>query len=79
LDSDKAAENVGKRGVSPEEAASAFFEPLSPTGDDPDHSQGEKHFLTFGLASSGRLPMIAHTERNQAIRIIGARLQESRM
>ena len=69
----KAAGNLRKHGVSFDEAASAFFDPLSATGDDPDHSLAERRFVTFGMSSSGRLLVVAHTERNEAIRIITAR------
>jgi uncharacterized DUF497 family protein len=34
----KAGANLRKHGVSFDEAASVFFDPLSATGDDPDHS-----------------------------------------
>jgi len=37
----KAAENLAKHGVSFEEASTAFRDPLSATGPDPDHSIGE--------------------------------------
>jgi uncharacterized protein len=69
----KAAGNLRKHGVSFKEAASVFFDPLSATGDDPDHSLGERRFVTFGKSSSGRLLVVAHTERDDAIRIITAR------
>jgi uncharacterized DUF497 family protein len=51
----KAAANRRKHGVSFDEAASVFLDSLSATGDDPDHSLGEKRFVTFGMSSSGRL------------------------
>jgi hypothetical protein len=51
----KAATNRRKHGVSFEEAASVFLDPLSATGDDPDHSVDERRFVTFGVSSSGRL------------------------
>jgi uncharacterized protein len=70
----KAAANLRKHGVSFNEAASIFFDPLSATGDDPDHSVGEKRFVTFGTSSSGRLLVVAHAEREHAIRIITARM-----
>ena len=41
-DSDKAVENVAKRGVTFEEAASIFSDPLAITFPDPDHSMGEE-------------------------------------
>jgi uncharacterized DUF497 family protein len=51
----KAAANVRKHGVSFDEAATVFLDPLSATGDDPDHSAMEKRFVTFGMSSSKRL------------------------
>jgi uncharacterized DUF497 family protein len=52
------------RSVSFEEAASVFFDPLSATGDDPDHSVDERRFVTFGVSSSGRLLVVAHVDRD---------------
>lgn len=72
-DARKANGNLKKHGVSFEEASSIFFDPLSATGDDPDHSFDEKRFVTFGMSSGGRLLVVAHTERDDAIRIITAR------
>lgn len=72
-DAPKAAANLRKHGVSFEEASSVFFDPLSATGDDPDRSPSERRFVTLGVSSSGRLLMIAHAEREDAIRIISAR------
>ncbi|OFV97654.1 MAG: hypothetical protein A3H28_02370 [Acidobacteria bacterium RIFCSPLOWO2_02_FULL_61_28] len=72
-DAGKARENLRKHGVSFEEASSVFFDPLSVTGDDPDHSVGERRLVTFGISSSGRLLVVAHAARGDAIRIISAR------
>ena len=69
----KAAANLRKHGVSFNEAASVFFDPLSATGDDPDHSLDERRFVTFGMSSSGHLLVVAHAEHGDAIRIITAR------
>jgi uncharacterized DUF497 family protein len=70
----KAAENLAKHGVSFEEAATVFRDILSATGQDPDHSVGEERFVTFGVSTSGRLLVVAHTEHGDIIRIISARL-----
>jgi uncharacterized DUF497 family protein len=70
----KAARNLRKHGVSFDEASSVFFDPLSATGDDPDHSLEERRFVTFGMSSSGRLLVVTHMEQYDAIRIITARL-----
>jgi uncharacterized DUF497 family protein len=69
----KAKLNLRKHRVSFEEATTAFRDPLSATGADPDHSAGENQFLTFGLSSKGRLLTVSHTERGESIRIISAR------
>ena len=69
----KAADNVARHGVSFQEAATVFRDPLSATGPDPDHSFDEERFVTFGISTSGRLLVIAHTERGDTIRIISAR------
>ena len=69
----KAAANLRKHGVSFGEAASVFFDPLSATGDDPDHSLDDRRFVTFGRSSSGHLLVVAHLQHNDTIRIITAR------
>ena len=72
-DSAKAVENLTKHGVSFQEAATVFRDPLSATGADPDHSIGEERFIIFGVSTSGRLLVVAHTEDGDTIRIITAR------
>ena len=69
----KAAENLAKHGVSFEEAATVFRDTLSATGRDPDHSVDEERFVIFGVSTSARLLVVAHTERGDTIRIISAR------
>lgn len=39
-----------------------------------DHSEGEERMVTFGLSSAGRLLVVAHTERGDAIRTISVRV-----
>lgn len=70
----KARKNLVKHGVSFDEAASVFHDPLAATGADPDHSEGEERMVTFGMSSAGRLLVVAHTARRNAIRIISARV-----
>ena len=72
-DARKAAANLRKHGVSFAEASSVFLDPLSATGDDPDHLIDQRRFVTFGLSSAGRLLVVAHAEQDEAIRIISAR------
>jgi uncharacterized DUF497 family protein len=72
-DPEKASDNLSKHGVSFEEAATVFRDPLSATGPDPDHSVGEERFVTFGVSTTGRLLVVGHTEHGDIIRIITAR------
>ena len=72
-DSEKAAENLRKHGVSFDEAATAFFDRLSVTIPDPDHSVGERRFITMGTSSTEKLLVVAHTEEESTLRIISAR------
>jgi hypothetical protein len=72
-DERKARQNVRKHGVSFEEASSVFFDPLSVTGDDPDHAIEERRWVIFGLSSSRRLLIVAFAEREDSIRIVSAR------
>ena len=72
-DSDKAASNLAKHGVSFEEASTVFGDPLATTITDPDHSVGEERLLTTGLSTPGRVLIVWHTDREDVIRIIGAR------
>lgn len=70
----KAASNLRKHDVGFEEASSALRDMLSATARDPDHSEGEARFVTFGVSCRGRLLAVSHTEKDNAIRIISARL-----
>jgi len=73
-DTKKAIANHRKHGVSFEEASSALRDTFSATAHDPDHSENEDRFVTFGVSSRGRLLAVSHTERGNSIRIISARL-----
>ena len=73
-DPTKARKNLRKHGVSFEEASSVFYDPLAATGADPDYSTDEDRMVTFGMSSLGRLLVVAHTERGDAIRVVSARL-----
>jgi uncharacterized DUF497 family protein len=69
----KALANLERHGVSFEEAATAFGDPLSLTRHDPDHSDDEDRFALLGLTSGGRLVVVVHTDRDERTRIISAR------
>ena len=72
-DPNKNDTNVEKHGVTFNEAATIFGDPFSYTFDDPGNSDEELRFLTFGLASTRKLLVVSHTEREDSIRIISAR------
>ena len=75
----KAAANVRKHGVTFEEAALVFGDPLALTIPDPDHSdEMEYREITLGTSPKRRVVVVAHTERDGSIRIISARLPTRR-
>jgi uncharacterized DUF497 family protein len=69
----KSRVNEDKHGVSFDEAASVFGDPLAITFDDPEHSAHERRYLTFGFSSAARPLLVVHTSRGDTIRIISAR------
>jgi uncharacterized DUF497 family protein len=72
-DPDKASHNLKKHGVSFEEASTVFFDALSLTIPDPDHSNGEVRQLMLGRSVYGQLLVVSFTERWELIRIISSR------
>lgn len=70
---DKATLNLEKHGISFQEAATVFNDPLSVTSPDPDHSIGENRYVIIGISRFGELLVVAHTDRGEKIRIISAR------
>ena len=70
----KAKFNLRKHRVSFEEAATALSDPMAATGADPDHSITEERYVTFGVSERGRLLVVAHTDEEETIRIISARI-----
>lgn len=72
-DEAKAGGNLSKHGVSFEEAATVFGDALALTFPDPDHSVGERRWLTIGLSTKGRVLVVVHIEKGRTLRIIPAR------
>ena len=70
---EKAKINLAKHGVSFQEAATVFGNPLSETFDDPDHSVDEQRFIVIGHSTGGRLLFVSHTDDGKTVRIISAR------
>jgi uncharacterized DUF497 family protein len=77
-DRKKAAINYRKHNVSFDEAVTVFYDPLSATFHDPEHSVGEERYITLGYSSSRRLLVVSYTERGDGIRIISARLANTK-
>jgi len=78
----KAVANERKYGVTFQEAATIFSDPMALTFPDPDHSFDEDRDITFGISRLGRLLVVSHTSRGERTRIISARLttrQEKRI
>ena len=73
-DEAKAFANAKKHGVSFQEAATIFGDSLAITFPDPDHSDRERRWLTFGLSRLNRLLVVVHTDRGRKIRIVSARV-----
>jgi uncharacterized DUF497 family protein len=69
----KAASNLHKHGISFEEAATVFGDPLSDTFPDPDHSLEEYRFVIIGSSESGKMLLVAHTDDGEVVRLISAR------
>jgi uncharacterized DUF497 family protein len=77
-DSQKAAANYRKHGVTFDRAATVFLDPEALSLYDRAHSEGEDRWITLGLDSQGQLLVISHTWREvegtaARCRIISAR------
>jgi uncharacterized DUF497 family protein len=74
----KAKRNLREHGVSFEEAATAFLDPLAMTYPDPDHSNEEDREITIGYSTGQRLLFVSHVQRSNRTRIISARVATRR-
>ena len=77
-DYQKAHQNYKKHGISFEEASTVFGDPLSVTIADPLHSRNEQRFVIIGESLNKKVLIVAHTERDESIRIISARVATSK-
>lgn len=82
-DPPKAERNLRRHGVTFEESATAFLDPLALSLPDVDHSDDEERWITQGLTERGKLTVVVHTFRevsdNRAVvRIISARRSTKR-
>ena len=72
-DPGKAEANVRKHGVTFDEAATVFADPLNLLMSDPDHSLDEERYLLLGMSNQQRLLVVALAERAPRTRLISAR------
>jgi uncharacterized protein len=72
-DARKAAANHAKHGVTFDEAATVFADPLGHLADDPRHSPAEQRVVLLGRSHRGRLLAVMFTERGLVVRLISAR------
>ena len=72
----KAASNQRKHGIRFSDAEAALFDPLALTRED-IRARGEQRFVSIGEASSGRIVVVVYSYRDQAIRMIPARVATS--
>jgi uncharacterized DUF497 family protein len=72
-DPSKAKQNRRKHRASFCEAATVFGDLLAVTYCDPDHSTSEQRFITVGMSELSRVLIVAHTDRDENIRISIAR------
>jgi uncharacterized DUF497 family protein len=72
-DPEKAKRNLRDHGVSFEEAATVFLDPLAMTYPNPDHSDEEDREITIGYSTNQRLLFVSHVQRRSRTRIISAR------
>ena len=68
----KAAANVRKHGVNFADAEQVLRDPMAVTLEDPD-AAGEQRFVTLGMDSLGRVPVVVYTYRGERVRLISAR------
>ncbi|NGZ09171.1 MAG: BrnT family toxin [Nitrospira sp. LK70] len=69
----KAEANVRKHGVTFDEGATVFGDPLNLLMADPDHSLDEERYLLLGVSNRRRLLVVAFGERPPRTRLISAR------
>lgn len=72
FDPEKAKSNRRKHGVTFAQAEEALCDPMALTIED-SYTHGEQRFVTLGMDAIGRVLVVVHTPRGDAVRIISAR------
>ncbi len=70
----KAANNLKKHGVSFKEATTVFADALYAEFFDDAHSEQEDRWIVIGKSVYRRILFVSYTQRQDAIRVLGARL-----
>ena len=73
MGSRKAGSNLAKHGVSFEEAATVFADPLGRITSDPRHPADEERGIILGVSTAQRLLAVMFADRGEGVRIISAR------
>jgi uncharacterized DUF497 family protein len=72
-DDHKAQANQKKHGVSFDEGATIFNDPMVAAMPDLTHSEQEIRFIAIGMSANGRLLVVVFTERGDKTRLISCR------
>ena len=78
MGSHKARSNREKHGVSFEEAATVFHDPMAVTIYDPDHAEHEERWITIEISKTGRLLILSHTFKIESEEMVAIRIFSSR-
>jgi len=74
----KAQLNKKKHGVTFDEAATIFLDPMAITIYDPDHSGDEDRWVPLGISKNARLLIVCHTFREKSPEAATIRIFSSR-
>ena len=72
-DENKEKSNFRKHRVGFAEGETIFYDPLSLTIPDPDHTVEEHRFIDIGTSNKNRVLVVVYAEREDRIRIISVR------
>ncbi|MBU0463779.1 MAG: BrnT family toxin [Proteobacteria bacterium] len=67
-----------KHGISFEESATVFKDPMALSVYDDEHSINEERWFTLGLSKAGKLLLVCHTFQRQSDTIVAIRIFSSR-
>ena len=70
----KAQSNVTKHGVSFEESATVFKDPMALSIYDDEHSINEERWLTLGISKAGKLLLVCHTFQKHSNATVSIRI-----